>query len=110
MPNNSSYKREQIFNVQKWHPDYAQAEKMRENLSLNLSEDKIVLCWKITRALKDIYENNKDVVNKDTLDRVLSTNNLEIDRVDWESIPNPEGQIEVLPASDRETYTGGGAE
>ena len=65
--------------------------------------NKIVLWRRITRALKDIYENNKDVVNKDTPNRVLSTDNLEIDTVDCESTPNPEGQSEVLPASDRET-------
>ena len=63
---------------------------MRENLDLNLREDKIVLWRKITRALKDIYDNNKDVVNKNTFNRVLSTDNLEIDTVDCESTLNPE--------------------
>ena len=77
-------------------------KEMRENLNLTLREDKIVLWRRITRALKDIYENNKDVVNKDTPNRVLSTDNLEIDTVDCESTPNPEGQGEALPASDRE--------
>ena len=32
-------------------------KEMRENLDLNLREDKIVLWRKITRALKDIYDN-----------------------------------------------------
>ena len=41
-------------------------KEMRENLNLTLRDDKIVLCRRITRALKDIYENNKHVVNKDT--------------------------------------------
>ena len=45
-------------------------------------EDKIVPWRRITRALKDIYENNKDAVNKDTPNQVLSTDNLEIDTVD----------------------------
>ena len=76
---------------------------MWENLNLNLREDKIVLWRKITRALKDIYDNNKDVVNKNTPNQVISTDNLEIDTVDCESTPNPEGQGEALPASDRET-------
>ena len=76
---------------------------MWENLNLNLREDKIVLWRKITRALKDIYDNNKDVVNKNTPNRVLSTDNLEIDTVDCESTPNPKGQGKALPASDRET-------
>ena len=62
---------------------------------------------KITRALKDIYDNNKDVVNNDTPNRVLSTDNLEIDTVDCESTLNLEGQGEVLPASDRETCSRG---
>ena len=77
-------------------------KEMRENLNLTLMEDKIVLWRRITRALKDIYENNKDVVNKDTPNRILtSTNNLEIDTVHCKSTPNPEGKSEVLPASDR---------
>ena len=57
--------------------------------------------WRrITRALKDIYENNMDVVNKDKQNRVPSTGNLESSTVDCESTPNLEGQGE---ASDRET-------
>ena len=54
-------------------------KEMRENLNLTLREDKILLWRRITRVLKDIYENNKDVINKDTPNRVLSTDNLEID-------------------------------
>ena len=62
--------------------------------------------WRrITRALKDIYENNVDFVNKDTQNIVPSTGNLETSTVDCESTPNPEGQGEALPASDRETCT-----
>ena len=63
---------------------------MRENLNLNLRKDKIVLWRRITRALKDVYENNKDVVNMDTPNRVLSTDNLKIDTVDcgqWKPAP-----------------------
>ena len=60
--------------------------------------------WRrITRALKDIYENNVDFVNKDTQNVVPSTGNLETSTVDCESTPNPEGQGEALPVSDRET-------
>ena len=38
-------------------------KEMRENLNLTLRDDKIVLWRRITGALKDIYENNKDFVN-----------------------------------------------
>ena len=69
-------------------------KEIRGNLNLNLREDKIVLWRRITRALKNIYDNNKDFVSKD---------NLETSTVDCESTPNPEGQGEALPASDRET-------
>ena len=48
--------------------------------------------------LKDIYDNNNDFVSKE---------NLETSTVDCESTPNPEGQGEALPASDRETCTRG---
>ena len=41
-------------------------KKMRGNLNLTLRVDKIVVWRRITRALKDIYENDMDVVNKDT--------------------------------------------
>ena len=63
--------------------------------------------WRrITRALKDIYENNVDFVNKDTQNIVLSTTgNLETSTEDCESTPNHERQGEALQASDRETCT-----
>ena len=64
--------------------------------NLTIREDKIVVWRRITRALKDIYDNNKDFVSKD---------NLETSTVDCESTPNPEGQGEALPAFDRETCT-----
>ena len=41
--------------------------------------------------------------NKNTPTHVLSTTDLVIDTVDCESTPNPEGQGEALPASDRKT-------
>ena len=41
-------------------------KKIRGNLNLTLRVDKIVVWRRITRALKDIYENDMDVVNKDT--------------------------------------------
>ena len=76
---------------------------MRENLNLTLRLDNIVLWRKITRALKDIYKDNKDVVIKDTQIIVPSIGNVERSTVDCESTPNLEGQGEALPASDRET-------
>ena len=78
-------------------------KEMRGNLNLTIREDKIVVWRRITRALKDIYENNVDFVNKDTQNIVPSTGNLETSTEDCESTPNPEGQGEALPASDRET-------
>ena len=44
----------------------------------------------------------KDVLTK-TIHPTEYLDNLEIDTVDCESTPYPEGQGEVLPASDRET-------
>ena len=61
-------------------------------------EDKIMLWRRITRALKDIYDPKKDVVNKNTPNHVLSTTDLVIDTVDCESKPNPGGQGKALPA------------
>ena len=69
-------------------------KEMRGNLNLTVREEKIVVWRRITRALKDIYDNNNDFVSK---------YNLETSTVDCESTPNPEGQGEALPASDRET-------
>ena len=46
---------------------------MRENLDLNIMEDKIMLWRRITRALKDIYDPKKDVVNENTPNHVPST-------------------------------------
>ena len=77
-------------------------KEMRGNLNLTIREDKIVVWRRITRALKDIYEHNKDFVIKDTQNIVPSTGNLETSTVDCESTPYPEGQGEALPASDRE--------
>ena len=75
---------------------------MKGNLNLTLREDKIEVCIRISRALKDIYEHNKDFVIKDTQNIVPSDGNIETSTVDCESTPNLEGQGEVLPASDME--------
>ena len=48
---------------------------MRINLDLNIREDKIVLWRKITRALKDIYELKKNVVNENIPNQMISTTN-----------------------------------
>ena len=82
-------------------------EDMRKNLDLNIREDKIVLWRKITRALKDIYDPKKDVVNKYIPNQTLNTTDLIANTIDCESTPNPEGQGEALPATDRETCSRG---
>ena len=76
---------------------------MRKNLDLNIREDKIVLWRKITRALKDIYEPKKKVVNKNIPNKIDSNIKLNTGTIDCESTLNPEGQGEALTASDRET-------
>ena len=82
-------------------------KEMRENLDLTIREDKRVLWRRITRTLKDIYVNNKDIVINDTQNILPNKGNIETGTVDCESTPNLEGQGEALPASDRETCTRG---
>ena len=74
---------------------------MRGNLNLTLREDKIVLWRRITRTLKDIYVNNKDLVINDTQNIIPNKGNKKTGPVDCESesTPNLEEQGEALPAS-----------
>ena len=58
---------------------------------------------RITRALKDFYENNKDFVIKDTQNIIPNTGNIETSTLGCESTPNLEGQGEALPTYDRKT-------
>ena len=76
---------------------------MRENLDLTIRKEKKVLWRRITRTLKDLYVNNKDIVNNDTQNTLPSSGNVETHTVDCRSTPNPEGLGEALPVSDRET-------
>ena len=78
---------------------------MRKNLDINRRDDNIVIWRKITRSLTDIYEPKKIVVNKlisTSIDKNINTNK---GTQDCESTPNPEGQGEALPATDRKTYS-----
>ena len=80
---------------------------MRKNLDLTVRKEKIVIWMRITRTLKDIYVNNKDIVNKDTQNTLANKGNVETGIVDCERTPKLEGQGEALPASDRQTCTKG---
>ena len=53
---------------------------------------------RITRALKEIYVLNKDLVINDTQNIIPNKGNIETGTVDCESTPNLEGQVEALPA------------
>ena len=55
--------------------------------NLTIREDKIVVWRRITRALKDIYEHNKDFVIKDTQNIVHSTGNVETSTLVWPLVP-----------------------
>ena len=59
------------------------------------------------KALKDIYEPKKKVVNKNIQNKIDSTIEINADTIDCESTLNPEGQGEALPATDRETCSRG---
>ena len=76
---------------------------MREDLDLTMRKEKILLWRRITRTIKDLYVNNKDIVNNDTQNTLPSSGNVETDTVNCESTKNPEGLGEALPVSDRET-------
>ena len=45
----------------------------REGLDLTIRKEKIIFWRRVTRTLKDIYVNNKDIVNNKT-HTILSTN------------------------------------
>ena len=89
--------------TQEYLEKFSFTKEMRENLDLSLREDKIVLWRRISRTLKDIYRNNKDIVIHDTQNILPNKGNIETGTLDCESTPNLEGQGEALPASDRET-------
>ena len=71
----------------------------------DVREVKIVMWGK--KALKDIYEPKKKVVNKNIQNKIDSTIEINADTIDCESTLNPEGQGEALPATDRETCSRG---
>ena len=54
-------------------------------------------------SFKNIYEPKKKVVNKNIWNSIDSTVKMNAGTKDCESTPNPEGQGEALPATDRET-------
>ena len=80
---------------------------MREDLDFTIRKEKIALWRKITRTLKDLYVNDKDIVCNDTQNTLPIKGNVETETVDCESTSNIEGQGEALPASDRQTCTRG---
>ena len=75
----------------------------REGLDLTIRKEKIVFWRRVTRTLKDIYVNNKDIVYNETHITLPMNDNVEMNTVRCESHPNPEGQGEALPVSYRET-------
>ena len=75
----------------------------RECLDLTRRKEKIVFWRRVTRTLKDIYVNNKYVVNNETHTLLPMNGNVEMNTVRCESQPNPKGQGEALLVSDRES-------
>ena len=75
----------------------------REGLDLTIRKEKILFWRRVTRNLKDIYVNNKDIVNNETHTILPMNGVVEMNTVRCESQPNPEVQGEALPVSDRET-------
>ena len=74
----------------------------RKGLDLTIRKEKVIFWRRVTRTLEDIYVNNKDIVNNET-HTILSTHgDIEMNTVRCESQPNPEGQGEALPVSDRD--------
>ena len=66
-----------------------------------------ILWKKIARAFKDIYKQKKKAVNKIISTSIDKTININAGTTDCESTPNPEGQGEDLPATDRESCSRG---
>ena len=79
----------------------------REGLDLTIRNEKIIFWRRVTRTLKDIYVNNKDIVNNETQTILSTQGDIEMNTVRCESQPSPEGQGESLPVSDRETCARG---
>ena len=49
---------------------------MREDLDLTIRDEKIILWRRITRTLKDLYVNDKDILNNDTQNTLPSSGNV----------------------------------
>ena len=78
-----------------------------QNFDLGKRDEKIVLWWKITRALKETYEPKNYVNNRMDNKKTDSIINHILETKDCENTPNPDGQDEVLPAPSEETCNGG---
>ena len=79
---------------------FHESKKARPGFNI---KERIVFWRRVTRTLKDIYVNNKDIVNNETHTTLPMNGNVEMNTVRCESQLNPEGQGEALPVSDRET-------
>ena len=75
----------------------------REGLDLTIRMHKLIFWRIVTRTLKDIHVNNKDIVNNNTNIIIPQKGEIGKYRGNHVSQPNPQGQGEVQPVSDRET-------
>ena len=64
---------------------------------------KVIFWRRVTQILKDIHVNNKDIVNNNT--HITIPQQVEIGKYTGNCVsqPNPNGQGEAQPVSDRET-------
>ena len=69
---------------------------------VTIRKEKIGLWRRITRTLKDLYVNDKDIVYNRTHNTLPMDGNVGMNTARCESQPNPGGQGEVVPVSDRE--------
>ena len=67
----------------------------REDLDLTIRKEKIVFWRRITRTLKDLYVNNKDIVYNETHITVTLNGNVGINTVRCESQPKQKGKVKL---------------
>ena len=78
-------------------------KEMRKNLNLEKRKENTVLWRKITSALKDVYDPNKNVNNADQNKSNITQNELNLKLRESENKLNPEVPRCVLPAPSEET-------
>ena len=75
--------------------------KQRDGLDLTIRMHKLIFWRQVTQTLKDMQDNNKDIVNNNTNIRISEQGYKETHRRNRGSQPNPQGRREAQPVSDR---------